>query len=90
MDITTSGVHECPQLLCNAMESVWLHVVHSAVNKKLLFSTDTDMYHMDSLLEFQGGYDIYVHLSSMSSPKLRLLHFNGLLLSLATYILTQI
>ena len=49
MCITTSGVHECPQLLCNAEESdtrVWLHVVQSAGDKKLLFSPDTDVYHI--------------------------------------------
>ena len=87
MCITPSGVHECPQLLCTAKESdtrVWLHVVHSAGNKKLFFSPDTDVYHIGCLLEFQGGYDIYVQLSSMSSPELRLLYFNSLLLSLAT------
>ena len=61
MCITTPGVHECPQLLCTAKESdtrVWLHVVHSAGNKKLLFSPDTEVYHIGHLLEFQGGYVI--------------------------------
>ena len=87
MGITPSGVHECPQLMCNAEESdtrVWLHVVHSAGSKKLLFSPDTDVYHIGLSLDFHGGYDIYVQLSSMTSPELRLLHFNHLLLSLAT------
>ena len=66
MGITTSGVHECPQLLCNAEESdtrVWLHVVHSACNKKLLFSPDTGVYHIGCVLEFSGGNDIYVQLN---------------------------
>ena len=61
MCITTSDVRECPQLLCTAKESdtrVWLHVVHSAGNKKLLFSPDTEVYHIGHLLEFQGGYVI--------------------------------
>ena len=67
MCITTSGVHECPQLLCNGEESdtrLLLNVVHSAGNKQLLFSSDSDMYHIGLLLEFQGGYDIFVQLSS--------------------------
>ena len=87
MGITTSSMHESSQFLCNAEESdtrVWLHVVHNAGNKKLLFSPDTDVYHIGCLLEFQGGYDIYVQLSSMPSPELRLLHFNSPILSLAT------
>ena len=74
-------IHECPQLICNAEESdtrVWLHIVHSAGNNKLLFSPDNGVYHIGRLLEFQGGYDIYVQLSSMSSPELSLLHFNSL------------
>ena len=61
MCITTLGMHEFPQLFCNAEESdtrVWLHVVHSAGNKK-------HVYHIGRLLEVQGGYDIYVQMSSV-------------------------
>ena len=86
MGITTSDMHECSQLLCNAEESdtrLWQYVVHSAGNKKLFFSPDTDVYHIGRPLEFQKGYDIYVQLSSMPSPELKLL-FNSLFLSLAT------
>ena len=85
MGITTSGVHECCELLSDAEESdtrVWMHVFHSAGMKKLLFSPDTDVYHIGLSLDIPAGCDIYVQLSSMSSPELRLLHFNNLLLSL--------
>ena len=83
MGITTSGVHECCELLSDAEESdtrVWMHVFHSAGMKKLLFSPDTDVYHIGLSLDIPAGCDIYVQLSSMSSPELRLLHFNNLLL----------
>ena len=78
--ITTSGVDECCELLSNAEESdtrVWMHVVHSAGMKKLLFSPSPN--HIGLSLDIPAGC---VQLSSMSSPELRLLHFNNLLLSL--------
>jgi len=43
----------CPLLTCDAEESdtrVWLHVVHSAGTRKLLFSPDTDVYHIGLFL----------------------------------------
>ena len=60
MCITTFGMHKFPQL-SNAEESdtrVWLHVVHSAGNTK-------HVYHIGRLPEVQGGYDIYVQMSSV-------------------------
>ena len=82
MSISTSGVEECPLLVCNAEESdtrVWLHVLHSSGNKKLLYSPDTDVYHIGLSVVDPSVHDVYVQLSSVSSPELRLLHLNKLL-----------
>ena len=49
MSISALGVEECPSLVCDAEESdtrVWLHVLHSSGHKKLLYSPDTDVYHI--------------------------------------------
>ena len=47
--IEPSGVQECSQLTTHAEESdtkVWLHLVHDTGNRKLLFSPDTNVYHI--------------------------------------------
>ena len=62
---------------------VWLHVVHSAGTRKLLFSPDTDVYHIGLPLLNPYLYDVYVQLSPITSPELRLLHLNQLQLDLA-------
>ena len=49
LSIEPSGVQECSLLTSDAEESdnrVWLHVVHCAGTRKLLFSPDTDVYHI--------------------------------------------
>ena len=84
MTISASGVEECPSLECDAEESdtrVWLHVLRSSGNKKLLYSPDTDVYHIGLTLIEPSVHDVYVQLSNISSPELRLLHFNQLLQS---------
>ena len=45
----TGEVFPCPQLWSNADKAdlrVWLHCIHSTGNQKLLFSPDTDVYHI--------------------------------------------
>ena len=85
LGITPSGVQVCPLLVSDAEESdtrVWLHVVHSAGTRKLLFSPDTDVYHVGLALVNPDRFDVYVQLSPASSPELRLLHLNQLLVDL--------
>ena len=82
MTISASGVEECPSLVCDAEESdtrVWLHVLRSSGHKKLLYSPDTDVYHIGLTLIDPSVHDVYVQLSNISSPELRLLHLNQLL-----------
>ena len=82
MSISISGVEECPTQKCDAEESdtrVWLHVLHSSGHKKLLYSTDTDVYHIGLTLIDPCVQDVHVQLSNISSPKLRLLHLNQLI-----------
>ena len=84
MSISALGVEECPSLVCDAEESdtrVWLHVLHSSGHKKLLYSPDTDVYHIGLTLIDPSVHDVYVQLSNISSQELRLLHLNKLLLS---------
>ena len=62
LSITQSSVQVCPLLSCNAEESdtrVWLRVVHSVGTKKLLFSPDTDVYHVGLPLLNPDRYDVY-------------------------------
>ena len=82
MSISTPGVEECPTLECDAEESntrVWLHVLRSSGHKKLLYSADTNVYHIGLTLIDLSLYDVYVQLSNISSPELRLVHLNQLL-----------
>ena len=94
MTISNSGVEKCPLLVCDADAedpdtSVWLHVLHSSGHKKLvlrssghkklLYSPDTDVYHIGLTLIDPSVHDVYVQLSNISSPELRLLHLNKLL-----------
>ena len=70
MSISTSGVEECPTLECDAEESdtrVWLHVLRSSGHKKLLYSPNTDVYHI-GLTVIDPCVHVYVKLSNISSP----------------------
>ena len=63
ISISTSVVEECPTLECDAEESdirVWLHVLHSSGHKKLLYSPDTDVYHIGLTLIDPRVKDVYV------------------------------
>ena len=82
MSISTSGVEEGPTLECDAEESdtrVWLHVLCSSGHKKFLYSPDTDVYHIGLTLIDPCVQDVYVQLSNISSPELKLLHLNQLI-----------
>lgn len=86
LSITPSGMQLCPLLTSNADESdtmVWLHVVHSAGTRKLVFSPDTDVYHIGLPLLNSYTFDVYVQLCPASSPELKLFHLNQLHLALA-------
>ena len=61
---------------------LWLHVANSAVTKKLLFSPDTDVYHI-GLTVFNYAHDVYVVISPLSSLTTKYLHVNQLLIDLA-------
>ena len=81
VSITSSSVVVCPLLASNAEESdtrVWLHAFNSAGNKKLVFSPDTDVYHIGLPFLRPDLHDVYVQLSSVSSLDVRLLHLNYL------------
>lgn len=81
MCVTAAGSQECPLLTCNAEEAdtrVWLHVVHSVGTKKLLISPDTDVYHIGLPLCNYDECVVYVQVSVLTSPNIRLLHLNKL------------
>ena len=70
------------RLTCNAEESdtrIWLHVVKSTGERKLVISPDTDVYHIG--LPFVAGTNInvIVQLSSIASLELRLLDMQALI-----------
>ena len=63
---------------------VWLHTFRSPGSKKLLYSPDTDVYHIGLVL--LGRYpqsDVFIQLSAISSPEKKLLHLNSLCSSLS-------
>ena len=85
--ITNSGIQERAELSSDAEEAdtrVWLHAFRSVGHRKLVFSPDTDVYHIGLPLLDTELHDVYVQLSPATSPELRLLHLNGLCQSLAS------
>jgi len=74
------------RLACNAEESdtrVWLHVVNSAGQRKLVLSPDTDVYHIGLPFLGRTTLDVLVQLSPFSSLELRLLDMQALLTAFA-------
>ena len=70
------------RLTCNAEESdtrIWLHVVNSAGQKKLILSPDTDVYHVGLPVVAGTTLDVLVRLSPFSSLELRLLDMQALI-----------
>ena len=86
-EIYPCGKQQNPLLNCNSEEAdtrVWLHTFRSPGSKKLLYSPDTDVYHIG--LALLGRYpqsDVFIQLSAISSPEKKLLHLNSLCNSLS-------
>ena len=80
--VKSSGPPQRDDMLkCNAEETdtrVWLHVVHSAGQKKLVLSPDTDVYHIGLPYIAGSNLDVMVKLSPLSSLQLRLLDMQAL------------
>ena len=60
---------------------IWLHCQNSYGTKKLLFSPDTDIYHIGLPL-IRTPQDVYVQLHSKSNDKKRFVHLNALIKAL--------
>ena len=69
-------------LACNAEESdtrIWLHVMNSTGQKKLVLSPDIDVYHIGLPIVANTNLDVLVQLSPFSSLELRLLDMQALI-----------
>ena len=69
-------------LTCNAEESdsrIWLHVLNSAGENKLVLSPDTDVYNIGLPLIAETNLDVIVRLSQFNSKEPRLLHMKALI-----------
>lgn len=72
------------QLTSNAEESdtrIWLHVLHSGGTRKLVLSSNTDVYHIGLRVIAKTELDVIVRLSPFSSIEQRLLRLPALLTS---------
>ena len=70
------------RLTCNAEEAdtrIWLHVIKSAGEKKLVISADTDVYHVGLPVVAGTSIEVLVQLSSITSLELRLLDMQALI-----------
>ena len=70
------------RLTCNAEESdtrIWLHVVQSTGQRKLVISPDTDVYHIGLAFVAGTNINVIVQLSSIASLELRLLDMQALI-----------
>lgn len=62
---------------------IWLHCVHSAGNRVLIFSPDTDVYHIGAtLVHLMPDRQIIVQLSKSLTSSPKLLHLNALIQAL--------
>jgi len=74
-----------PSYACNAEETdtrIWLHVKQTSVNRILIVSPDTDVYHIGLPLHPFQGKEVIVQISPLNSLELRLLHMNHLVSAL--------
>ena len=82
---SNGGPQQDSRLKCNAEETdtrIWLHVVHSAGNKKLVISPDTDVYHV-GLPHITGtDLEVMVKLNPFSSLQLHILDMQALISAL--------
>ena len=79
--ITNRGIERLePSYFSNAEEAdtrVWLHAKHSRGERKLIFSPDTDVYHIGLTYTHCTEHDVLVQLS-MAGSALKLLQLNNL------------
>ena len=77
-----------PNLWTNADEAdlrVWLYCLHSSGTRKLIFSLDTDVYHIGlTLTHIMTTSDVIIQLSKTLTDNIKLLHLNTLINALAT------
>ena len=82
-----NGTPQCDtRVVCNADESdtrIWLHVLNSAGQKKLVLSPETDVYHFGLPIVADTTLDILVRLSPFTSLELRLLDMQALISAFA-------
>lgn len=75
-----------PTYLSNVDEAemrIWLHTVHSTGTRVLIFSPDTDVYHIGlTHLQLMPGREIIVQLSKSLTSSPKLLHLNALIQAL--------
>jgi len=74
-----------PLLNCSAEEAdtrIWLHVRQSCGTRKLVCSPDTDVFHI-CLPIVSTQHDVYVQISTLTTPDARFLHLNLLHTALA-------
>ena len=85
-EVTTRGAQTVPTLSCEAQEAdtrVWLHVLRSQGTRKLVYSPDTNVYHIGLPLVHNQSLDVYVRISVFfSSQEHRYLGLSNLLMSL--------
>ena len=81
--VTREGSPTCDDTLsCNAEESdsrIWLHVLNSTGNNKLVLSPDTDVYLIGLPIVGRSGLDVMVRLSAYNSLQHRYLDMQALL-----------
>ena len=83
MYVTLTHAPRCdPQLTCNAEESdtrIWLHVINSSGQKKLVLSPDTDVYHIGLPIVAGSSLEVVVKLSPFTSLENRYLDMQALI-----------
>ena len=78
--------HLEPSYFSNAEEAdtrVWLHTKHSVGERKLIYSPDTDVYHIGLTYVNVTSHDVIIQLSAVGR-ELKLLHLNKLLNAINT------
>ena len=83
MFVTPSQAPQCdPQLICNAEESdtrIWLHVVTSSGQKKLVLNPYTDVYHVGLPIVAGSSIEVVVKLSPFTSLENKYLDMQALI-----------
>ena len=83
MYVTPTCTPQCdPQLIRNTEESdtrIWLHVINSSGQKKLVLSTDTDVYRVSLPIVAGSSLEVMVKLSPFTSLENRYLDMQALI-----------